>query len=458
MAGTIWRTAERHIGILGLYNSGKTVLLTSLADHLLNHDPSRFRLGELRDTVTLRRVRPEPVSEGWADFPYLGYRNALTQDGKWPRKTKDRAEFACRFERSDWRFNEALVRFYDLPGERLADAAMFGKTYAEWADHWHQYTQQDRIQQEVFAPFLKLLQTPGSTEIELVDSYRHSLARSIAAPYFKPFVSPSTFYLDPQGTLPHGTTPEEIAVGRFVGLSTDSQFVPLNRTLREANSELTRRFHSHYDHYQTAIIEPTIAALARCHSLIVLVDVLELLQSGVGMANDNRQMLRDLFSAIDPGEGTIGRMQRWLSEALLFHRPRWVNKIAFVAPKADLVHPTDRDRLLYLLQKFVGNLALDYEGLQQRHFVTSSIISTSPLPLSHEERFLVGVPYRDAEGQRIPRGEAQKMRTPQLPSDWPPNWNPGDWNFPQVYPQMPNFRAVAPDQLGLDQVLDWVMD
>jgi uncharacterized protein len=456
MASLIWRTAERHIGIIGLYNCGKTVLLTSLADHLLNHDATRFRLGDLREPVTLRRARDVKVSEGWEQFPYRAYHSALTQDGKWPRKTKDRTEFACRLERSDWRFNEALLRFYDLPGERLADAAMFNSTYAEWADHWHTYATQDRHQQEAFEPFLTALSTPGTTEAALIDSYRYSLARSIVT--FKPFVSPSAFYLDTQGTLPTGETAEAIMTARYCGRSAEQQFVPLNAAYRAANPELTARFEQAFAEYQTAIIEPTIAAIARCHSLIVIVDVLELLQSGVGMANDNRQMIRDLFRAIQPGEGTFGKLQRWVSEALIQHRPRHVNRVAFVVPKADLIHPTDRDRLLHLLQRFIGNLHLDFEGLETRFYVVSSILSTSALPVNDSTRQIVGVPYRDANGQRIPRGAPQTLSTMALPTDWPPNWSAGEWSFPQVYPQMPNFHAMPPDHLGLDRLLDWIMD
>lgn len=33
------------VGVIGMYQSGKTVLLTSLINHLLNHDPDRLPLG-----------------------------------------------------------------------------------------------------------------------------------------------------------------------------------------------------------------------------------------------------------------------------------------------------------------------------------------------------------------------------------------------------------------------------
>src|SRR5688572_15259034 len=43
------KTIEARVGVVGLYNSGKTVLLTSLINHLQDHDPDRFPLGS-KDT------------------------------------------------------------------------------------------------------------------------------------------------------------------------------------------------------------------------------------------------------------------------------------------------------------------------------------------------------------------------------------------------------------------------
>ena len=39
------KTTEARVGVVGLYSSGKTVLLTSLINHLQDHDPDRFPLG-----------------------------------------------------------------------------------------------------------------------------------------------------------------------------------------------------------------------------------------------------------------------------------------------------------------------------------------------------------------------------------------------------------------------------
>ena len=458
MASTIWRTQERYIGVIGMHSSGKTVFLTSLLDHLLNHDPARFRLGPgTAAPVTLRRVRPEPVTAGWEAFNYAGNRAALATSGRWPRKTRDRAEYAVGFERSDWRFNAPLLRLFDMPGERLADAAMFGQSYAQWSDHWHRYTADDAHQRAASAGFLDALARPNVAEGELIDAYRMALATAVGE-HYKPFVTPSSFLLDAAGGVARGTTPAEIAAGRYVGTTEATQFAPLPAALRAAEPPLAGRFAQRYDLYQRAMVEPYLDSLARCHSLIVMIDIVEMLRSGVAMANDGRQMVRDLMRVIEPGESALGTALRRLSEAVLQHRPRYVSRIAFVAPEIDLVHPADRDRVLHLMRKHVGSLAQDHDGLACRFFVTSAVVSTRSMPGGEAQRLMRGLPYRDAGGVKLPSGVEQQFPVSVVPEEWPGTWRPGDYSFPEVYPVLPAYQGYPPDQIGLDRVLDFVMD
>jgi predicted YcjX-like family ATPase len=458
MASMIWRTQERYIGVIGMHSAGKTVFLTSLIDHLLNHDPARFRLGaDTAAPVTLRRVRPEPVNAGWEAFPYAANRAALATSGKWPRKTRDRAEFCVAFERSDWRFTAPLLRFFDMPGERLADAGMFGVPYEAWSDHWHRYTADDAHQRAASEGFLAALAAPDLTEATVIDAYRLALATAVGR-HYKPFVSPSSFLLDAQGGVARGETPEEIAEGRYVGVSANSQLVPLPASVRATHPEMAAKFAARYAHYQRVMVAPFLESLARCHSLIVMVDVVEMLRSGVAMANDGRQMVRDLMRVIEPGETILGTAYRTLSEAVLQFRPHWVTKIAFVAPKIDLVHPLDRDRVLHLARKHVGSLAQDHDGLACRFFGTSAVVSTKAMPGGEDKRLMRGLPYRDADGQKLPRGEEQQFPVSAVPEDWPATWRPGEFSFPEVYPVLPAYQGYPPDQVGLDRVLEFVMD
>jgi predicted YcjX-like family ATPase len=448
------KTTECRVGVVGLYNAGKTVFLTSLVNHLQDHDPDRFPLGG-RD-VTIRKFAKRPPDPGWAEFNFAGNRDSLVHKGKWPAKTRDRFQYACQFERSDWTFSDCLLKLYDLPGERIADAAMAGRSFAEWSDHVLGVIRDDTSFRKCCTPFLELAEKPDAAEADLIATYKLSLANLILS--FKPLVTPSTFLLDVDGKPAAPDTAENIAAGRYTGLGPDAQFVPLPFALR--GSAFAAAFASRYDTYRDAVVMPFFRALKACHSLVVLVDVTMLLAGGVGMYDDTRQILRDLFHVLDPGENVLGTVGRHLAKVLLPHelRPGWITRVAFVAPKLDLVHPTDRDRMLTLLRRMAGKLAENRDGLNAEFFNCSAVVSTKPLPGGESERALVGVPLRGPDGRKIPPGPEQRFTPSGLPDDWPLAWGPGVYAFPEVYPQVPMRKDCPPEQINLDKVLDYVTD
>lgn len=449
------KTTECRVGVVGLYNAGKTVLLTSLINHLENHDPDRFRLGSGDTSVRkFELLSPDP---GWAAFNYRGFRDALVHHGRWPEKTRDRSQVACQFERSDWTFSDALLKLYDLPGERLADAAMLGRDFADWSDHLLTLIHNDTPYRTCCGPYLEAIEKPSAAEPDLTRAYKVSLANLILS--YKPLVSPSTFLLDTAGQAARQDTPENLAAARFAGLDVSSEFAPLPASVRSARPELAAAFANRFESYRQQIVVPFLQALKSCHSLVVMVDVTTLLAAGVGMYDDNRQILRDLFHVLDPGENVAEAVGRHLAKVFLPHqlRPGWITRVAFVAPKLDLVHPTDRDRVLGLLKRVVGKLAENRDGLKHQFFNCAAVVSTKVLP-ADGERALVGVPYRNAEGKRIPPGVEQRFTVSAVPDDWPLNWGTGQFVFPEVYPLVPVRKDCPPDQLNLDRVLDFVLD
>ncbi len=120
---------ERRIGVIGLQGSGKTVLLTSLINHLMHHDPRRFPLGD--GTVEVTHFVQELPDPGWDQFPYAKARRSLGQ-AAWPEKTLETSQYKCSFR---WSGKQPLggLTFYDLPGERFADLFMYENDYANWS-------------------------------------------------------------------------------------------------------------------------------------------------------------------------------------------------------------------------------------------------------------------------------------------------------------------------------------
>ena len=140
-------TINLNLGVTGLRRTGKTVFLTSLINHLKFHDPARFILGRraqpaeaihfrefAHDSSVLRRGGNLP----W--FDYEGYRNQFVRGGRWPATTRDASQYACHFERTDWKISDLSLRLFDLPGERVNDIPMISderdplRAFAVWSD------------------------------------------------------------------------------------------------------------------------------------------------------------------------------------------------------------------------------------------------------------------------------------------------------------------------------------
>jgi predicted YcjX-like family ATPase len=452
------KTTEVRIGVVGLYNAGKTVLLTSLINHLQDHDPDRFPLGSA--STQIRRFTVHPPDHGWTHFNYAGYRDALVNSGRWPAKTTDRSQFVCQFERSDWRFSDCLLKLYDLPGERIADAAMIGRDYVGWSEKILSLMINDTSYRTCSAPFLDAIAKSTATPTELVHCYKLALANLILN--YKPLISPSTFLLDVQGQPARPAPPEQLAQSRLSGIDAANEFCPLPASLRKPGSVVYEQFAGRYSQYVEQVVVPTILAFKSCTALIVLVDIAMLLAGGVGMYDDNRQIIRDLFDVLAPGENKVfGPLVRGLSKVFLPHqwRPGWITRVAFVAPKLDLVHPADRDRMLMLTRRMVERYAADRDGLKYDFFNLSAVVSTKALPLTERgERVLVGIPLRGPDGRKIPPGPEQRFTVSPLPDDWPREWPAGRFTFPEVYPQMPARKDYPPDHVNLDRLATFVIE
>ena len=452
------KTTEARVGVVGLYSAGKTVLLTSLINHLQDHDPDRFPLGSKE--TRLRKFTVHAPDPDWTAFNYTGYRDALVNAGRWPAKSTDRSQFVCQFERSDWRFSDCLLKLYDLPGERIADAGMVGRDFTGWSERMLALFVNDAGYRSCSAPFLDAIKAPNANPADLVKGYKLALANLILN--FKPLISPSTFLLDVQGQPARPDSAENLAAARFSGVDAESEFCPLPAELRLPGSTLYEDFSFRYRRYVETVVEPTILAFKSCTALVVLVDVTMLLAGGVGMYDDNRQIIRDLFDVLSPGENAIfGPLARGLSKVFLPHqwRPGWITRVAFAAPKMDLVHPADRDRMLMLLRRMAERYAADRDGLTYDFFNLSSVVSTRALPLNETgPRVLVGTPLRGPDGKKIPPAGEQRFAVSELPDDWPLEWPAGKFAFPEVYPKMPARKDYPPDQVNVDRLATFVIE
>ena len=138
---TFWRGAEdiikrrkrMRIVVLGSKNSGKTVFLTAVASNLLNHRKEHFRLNEWE--ANFEEGMLHGLDKKIPDFPYLQYREGFAKDNpEWPEKTTHEMRvlrLPLAFRKEGCKQRDLLIELLDLPGERIADLTMAGKSYRE---------------------------------------------------------------------------------------------------------------------------------------------------------------------------------------------------------------------------------------------------------------------------------------------------------------------------------------
>ena len=280
----------------GTAHCGKTMFLTSLLWQLEEFDETRFRL---RDGITLRGFQRRSVRKGEDAFPFKRFRNMLAQEYRWPEKTGDVYHYRCAFHRSDrWRIRgPQTVDFLDMPGERIADAAMVvHKDYGAWSDHMLDHLDQDPVGREVAAQFRDAAARPGAGARDVVLGYRLALARLIRA--WKPLVSPSVFLLDRTGDSARDVDETGLVASRRCSLDEAREFAPLPRAVRNANPELIGEMQRHYAGYRKEVVLPLFQDLMTANSLVVLVDIPALLLAGDRRFVDERLVVISLLEAM----------------------------------------------------------------------------------------------------------------------------------------------------------------
>ena len=444
---------NKRIGVVGMYHSGKTVFLTSLINHLSRHDPGRFPLG--RGNVQLGNFKWRRAEPDWEEFDYEGYRSHLQALRRWPRKSLLGGQFRCSLTRSDWPNTIMNLSFLDLAGERMADLPMAQYDYPAWSDRMISLFAAGPKYGPHATDYLGLFQSPAVDELaeeKITEEYRRALARCCLA--YLPVISPSSLLLGPDGDYVRNGEAEAMVVQRAVGLDRENQFAPLPRSLQEARPDLAKIFAKRYGQYRKKVVMPLAQWLAGCHELVVLLDLTGLLAGGLGAYHGALHLVEDLLDWVDPGRGFLGQLFSFFLKPLSGGRLvlPGITRIAFVAAKADKVHADDRQNLLVLLKDMV---AAKMNGLQEdlklrvEYFICSSVNSTASLP----DGFLEA---RPAYGQGR-KSELSRFKPASLPRSWPPDWPAGEYNFPDVLPQMPARRDLAPAHIGLNSVADFLL-
>ncbi len=459
--GKKWRTEECFVGIVGPSWSGKTVLLTALIDHLNHHDALAFPIGNQKHSQITHfedlslQIEQE---KNWPCFPYRQYRDRLVHR-LWPEKTCDRYEYRCSFQRSDWRHSNAELRFYDLPGERLNDILMLypqSNTFLTWSQAMFQRIKENQELQIAFQDF-QLAVDQNRPEPELLLAYRRGLARARLGHH--PYISPSVFLLDTNGIPCRGGDIETSIENRFSGLDENNQFCPLPLSYQQTNPQRVEKFSAIFNHYRDTVVVPWFQGFQKCHALVILVDVLEILAGGTEIYNSWYRLLEDLFHTLHLRNSTLDRA--WSGLTHLFPRPLrpvWIKRVAFVATKIDRCHPLDRGHIDRLLQQMTKKyqLMLQKDGITVKTFSVAAVMGTQTDPNRPNERILIGSLRYDPLGNLLPANEKQFYPVSEVPANWPHRWQGDGFSFPDVYPEIPPRLSAPPNQIGLNELFDFI--
>ena len=234
-----------------------------------------------------------------------------------------------------------------------------------------------------------------------------------------------------------------------------------------------------YRKYRNELALPFFENLATSHSLIVLVDIPLLLRGSVARFNDTRQTIEDLLAVMSQETAPGRRLARTIKRSVLSLAPvrsalspeaavaglarrgrkdssnvqpslSSLGRIAFVANKADMVSREDwrSGALKGLLRQMTARARELLPNAEAESFVCSACVSTRPGKAADS---LIGALMHENPSQ-----EQYEYPVSRLPETWPREWQPGDYDFRDVYPKLGSNVLYPPAQYGLDRVFDFV--
>lgn len=458
------------VAIVGASRSGKTVFLTSLLDHLRNHDPRRFRIqaAGLSGKGTARITNHEvlEVRPGIEAFPYELFRTSLIQEAQWPKKTRDTYQYRIKIHRDDSLLSRvgksshtSYLSFLDFPGERIADAPMTGATYEDWSDAMCKVLPAGGAFDPLVSAFQLTVDDPKASDAAILLAYKAVLVERLRQ--FHTAISPSTFLLCPEGTTPDMHLPAQALMEqRCLGLSAERQFCPLPAAVRARRPDLAGRFGAAFEAYKSQLILPLYAALKDTDKLCLLVNIPEILQSGVAAYNDQVELLSQVVAYCHPRkslpQALFDTLYKTVGKVLIDdrYRPGGIDTIAFVATQADRVRAGDMGRLKSLLGELQkhSTRSLPHVGLKMGAFTCVAVQATKP---AGEGLLQARLMSAKADRQAVP--ELEEYSVQQLPETWPANWDPFDYAFPDVLPKFNQNRNIPPEQVGLDRLFNFLI-
>lgn len=423
----------RRILAIGPRHSGKSVLLSSILDHL-RKSPDRF-LGT-GEGWTSHRVLPYPG--GLPGFPLERILREASEEGMWPEITTQPS--AVRFHADHpkpWKRNLTLD-FIDFPGENIADFLGDGD-YAKWS-----------------AAIRSLFPDPlDPSSVEEIQQLRRALAAehgnpdpdNIARQY-------ADIVVEATRRGRYLTSPASLCARVFdpAQRTASEDFAPLLSETGTPGGEPFETFSSRFAEYHRIQVRPLERLIAEADALILPIDVGWILAGGPPLLRDQHALLSamgDLLSRIDT---LWNRMASFLGRSFTpvddAHFPGRLRSIVLCATKIDTFRPADRSLLENLVRRIAEPIfrGAGLHGIQVLFTACSAIRSTTDAGDGGDE--LHG----------FQNGRPTKVLQPKLPDEWPDQWDPEDFRFQRLDPRVSRNGLYPPAHINLDRLMRSILE
>ncbi|WP_234455422.1 YcjX family GTP-binding protein [Thermohalobaculum xanthum] len=442
------------LGVTGLSGAGKTVFITSLVASLLDRNRMRLLGAEAEGRIEAAMLRPQPDP----DVPRFAIENHLSAlaatPPRWPESTRSVSQIrvAIRFRPGSWLSGLAgpatlNLDIVDYPGEWLLDLPLIEQEYDDWA-----------------AGALAAAQSPAR-RAHAAGWHKALAAAEPSAPHDEAVAEAlAGAYRDYLFACRQAGL-SALAPGRFLmpgdlAGSPALTFAPLPRPERGARGSLYAEMHDRFDAYRRVVAKPFFRNhFARLDRQVVLIDALGAVAGGPRALADLTATMSETLAAFRHGR------PGWLDRVTGARR---IDRILFVASKADHLHHAQHGRLARLVEAMLAEAArrAAFRGAKTRGMAIAAIRATAEQDVTEKGK-RVGLVRgtRASDGHEVaiypgalPEDPASLLAAAggAMPGEAPASWPDMSYaTFQFAPPRWPH--GEGPPHLRLDQAVEFLI-
>ncbi|MCW8885900.1 MAG: YcjX family protein [Motiliproteus sp.] len=441
---------DRHVrlAVTGLSQSGKTVFITSLLDHLLSaRDSNGLPFFSLCNEDRLLGVKLLP-SQGGQEFPFRESMDQLNASPtQWPASTDKLSSIrlAIRYRpgsKVQRMVSETATLYLDIidyPGEWLLDLPMLQQNFNSWSQQQYRLMAQEP-RQSMAKSWLN-----GAAELDGEAPADQSQITEFSAQYRGLL----------QGFRRHEQRLSLLQPGRFIlpGNLEGSellQFFPLVKTNSEASQEgsLYAQLEQRFEDYKQQVVEEFYRNHF-CHfdRQVVLIDCLKTLNNGRACFDDMQEAVAGILQSFQYGQS--GLLRR------LF-KPR-IDRVLFASTKADHVTANQHHNLEQFLELIIQQARRDiqFEGLETRCMAIASYRATGAAEAEVDGQVLSCL-----KGFRKQNHEPVVLFPGEVPTALPQDkdWSGQRFRFVDFAPpDLKKVRDTPASHIRMDQAIQYLL-